>query len=230
MVDSTATTEKPTLEFSPGDHALSMVYDGTERTYVLHIPPRLDPAEPVALVLAFHGLGLNASEMMRITGFNDQSDTSGFIIAYPEGTGETRSWNGGHCCGTAARDRVDDAGFVRALIGELTTTLPVDPKHIHATGFSNGAIFTYRLACELSDVIASFGPVSATPAEEDMGTCSPARPVPILHFHGTADDPNPYNGGKAPAGYIFMSVADSMKWWKEFNKCPAHRKPPNPAA
>ena len=213
-------TNKPPLELGPGDHALTMFYDGLERSYVVHIPPGLDPSQPVPMVLAFHGLGLNASEMNRISGLSGESDSSGFIVIYPEGTGETKSWNGGHCCGTAARDRVDDAGFVRALIGELSTTLPVDKKQIHATGFSNGAIFTYRLACELSDLIASFGPVSATPAEDDLQTCAPPRAVPLMHFHGTADDPNPYDGGQAPGGYYFVPVSTAIQFWTGFNGCP----------
>jgi polyhydroxybutyrate depolymerase len=206
--------------YSAGDHALTMMYAGIERSYVLHIPPNLDPSRNVALVLAFHGIGLDASEMMRISGLNAQSDASGFIVVYPEGTGSTRSWNGGHCCGTAARDNVDDVGFVRALIGELTASLPVDPKQVHATGFSNGAIFTYRLACELSDLIASFGPVSAAPVQDDMLACAPSRPVSILHFHGTADEANPYDGALTQAGFQFLSVDDIIRFWTDFNGCP----------
>jgi len=212
---------EPQLEYTAGDHALSLTHDGTERTYVLHIPPGLDPSQPVPLVLAFHGVSLNASEMMRISGFNSQSDASGFILVYPEGTGDTSSWNGGHCCGTAARDNVDDVGFVRALIGELSTSLPIDPKQIHATGFSNGAIFTYRLACDLSDLIASFGPISATPTEDDTQVCAPKRAVPILHFHGTADDPNPYNGGMSAGGFRFVAVSEVIQFWVNNNGCSA---------
>lgn len=207
------------MDLLPGDHPLTLVYAGVERSYVIHIPPGLQPSMPVPLVLAFHGIGLDAGEMIRISGLNDQSDASGFIVVYPEGTGEKKSWNGGYCCGTAARDDVDDVGFVRALIGELKATLPVDDRHIHATGFSNGAIFTYRLACECSDLIASFGPVSATPAELDLQACTPARPVAILHFHGTADDPNPYAGGDTPGGYYFLPVSDTIQYWAEHNGC-----------
>lgn len=214
-------TDEPQTEYSAGDHPMSMNYDGMERTYVMHIPPRPDASQPAALVLAFHGVGLNASEMMRISGLSAQADRAGFIAVYPEGTGDTKSWNGGHCCGTAARDNVDDIGFVRALIRELSASLPIDPGQIYATGFSNGAIFTYRLACELSDVIAAFGPVSATPVEEDLQACAPKRAVPILHFHGTADDPNPYNGGLSAGGFRFVSVSEAIGFWVNFNGCSA---------
>ena len=210
----------PQEKFAAGDHALTLVYNGVERSYVLHIPPGLDPAQSVPLVLAFHGVGLDANEMIRISGFNVQSDTSGFIVVYPEGTGDIKSWNGGHCCGVAARDNVDDVGFVRALIRELSTSIPIDPEQIYATGFSNGAIFTYRLACELSDLIASIGPVSAAPIQEDMDTCAPKRTVPVMHFHGTADDSNPYNGGESLGGFKYISVSMAIQFWVDFNGCP----------
>jgi polyhydroxybutyrate depolymerase len=224
IIQPPITTERPVITqqqtmYETGDHASSMLYDGVERTYVVHIPPGVDGSELVPLVLAFHGLGLDAGEMMRISGLNAQSDASGFIVVYPEGTGKITSWNGGHCCGEAAQRNIDDVGFVRALIEELSATLPIDPKHIHATGFSNGSIFTFRLACELADVIASFGPVSATPAELDLQVCAPTRPVPIIYFHGTADDANPYDGGELPSGFYFLPVSTTIQYWVDFNNC-----------
>ena len=204
----------------PGDTTHTLTYGGEERSYVLHIPPGYDASRPVTLVLAFHGITLDANEMIRISGFNVQSDASGFIVVYPNASGGQKSWNGGHCCGEAAVNDVDDVGFVRALTEELFTFLNIDPNRIYATGFSNGAIMVYRLACELSDLIAAIGPVSATQALEDMEACQPARPVPVIHFHGTDDDPNPYNGGVTPGGVKFISVADAIQFWVEFDGCP----------
>lgn len=208
------------LELTPGDIARSLVYKSLERSYILHIPPGLDGSRPVPLVLAFHGVGLDASEMIRISGFSSQSDAAGFIVVYPQGSGEAKSWNGGHCCGEAAKTNVDDTGFVRALIGELSTGINIDPKRIYATGFSNGAILTYRLACELSDLIAAVGPVSATQVLQDMQSCQPERPVAVIHFHGTEDDPNPYYGGVTLAGFQFVPVETAIQFWVDFNGCP----------
>jgi polyhydroxybutyrate depolymerase len=202
-----------------GDSEHTLVYAGLERSYVLHIPPGYDSSQPAALVLAFHGITLDAYEMMRISGFNAQSDAAGFIVAYPNAVGEQRSWNGGHCCGEAARDNVDDLGFVRAVIEELSASLAIDPKRIYATGFSNGAILTYRLGCEMADQIAAIAPVSATQALEDLQTCRPSRPLPVIHFHGTEDEPNPYNGGVTPGGVQFVSVDDAIRFWVDFDGC-----------
>ena len=208
-----------TESLGPGDTMRSIVYAGVERTYLLHIPASYDAARATPLVLAFHGIGLNAEEMARISGLSEQADTSGFIIAYPNGTGEKKSWNGGHCCGEAAMNNVDDVGFVRALIEELSTFISIDMRRIYATGFSNGAIMVYRLACELSDQIAAVGAVGATQILDDMQACQPGRSVPLIHFHGTADRLNPYLGGETQAGYQFVSVDDAIQFWAENNGC-----------
>ena len=205
----------------PGDMTRSLIYDGIERTYILHIPAGYDATRPTPLVLAFHGIGLNAGEMIRISGLSEQANTSGFIVAYPNGTGKNQSWNGGHCCGEAAKNNVDDVGFVRALIDELSALTNIDPSRVYAAGFSNGAIMVYRLACELSDRIAAIGPVSATQILDDQEACRPARSVPVIHFHGTADRLNPYNGGTTSAGYQFVAVEDAIGFWAKKNACPA---------
>lgn len=203
---------------SPGDTARSLPYGREERTYVLHIPSVYDSSRATPLVLIFHGFGLNAEEMIRITGFNAQADASGFIAVYPNGTGRKPSWNGGDCCGEAAARKVDDVGFVRALIEDLSKLANIDRKRIYATGFSNGAIMAYRLACELSDQIAAIGPVGATQAVQ---TCQPGRPVSVIHFHGTNDQLNPYDGGYSSGGMVnFAPVKDTIQFWVKQNGCP----------
>jgi len=169
------------------------------------------------VVFIFHGFGLGGEEMVRITGFNAQADASGFVAVYPNGSGRRPAWNGGDCCGEAATNQVDDVGFVRALIEDLSTLIEIDHKQIFATGFSNGAIMAYQLACELSDQIAAIAPVGATQAAQN---CQPGRPVSVQHFHGTDDRLNPYNGGYGPGGGVdFASVEDTIQFWVTQNNC-----------
>jgi polyhydroxybutyrate depolymerase len=85
---------------------------------------------------------------------------------------------------------------------------------------SNGAFFSYRLACELSDRIASIAPVAG-----GMGVdCRPLRPVPTLAIHGLNDNCVPFAGGHGncfepervdPA--VFASLG-AMAYW---NRCRA---------
>jgi polyhydroxybutyrate depolymerase len=213
---------KPTMPAEPtlatGDHNRTLTFAGQERSYLLHIPPAYDSAQPTPLVLAYHGINLNAQEMARISGFSAQADLEDFVVAYPNGSGSHQSWNGGDCCGEAALKDVDDVGFTQAVINDITNLLNIDPKQVYATGFSNGAIMVYRLACDLADQIAAIGPVGAAPATH---SCNPSRPVSLIHFHGDADKLNPYEGGKSPSGpTVFMSVEAGISLWLNLNGCP----------
>jgi polyhydroxybutyrate depolymerase len=210
------------VPLGPGDHTRSLEVDQRTRTYLLHVPKSYDGSKPYPVVLAFHGGGSNAEQMVRFCGLNDKADEAGFLVVYPNGTGRRErllTWNGGNCCGYAMLQKVDDVAFVRALLDNLGKLVRVNPKRVYATGMSNGAILTYRLASELSNRIAAVAPVAGP-----MGaaTCHPKRPVPVLHFHGTADEFAPFQGGKGPkslSGTNFYSVDHSIRAWVKANAC-----------
>lgn len=208
---------------SPGNAIRTLTHDGRERSYLVHVPPGYDPTRPTPVVLVFHGGGGNAENARRMTGFDAVADAEGFIVVYPNGTGRQPdrllTWNGGHCCGYAMEQKVDDMGFVQALLANLETVANVDKRRIYATGMSNGAIMSYRLACELSDVIAAIGPVAAT---QNIDECAPSRPVPVLHIHGDADRHAPYEGGvgeESLVGVHFESVETTIEFWVRHNGC-----------
>jgi polyhydroxybutyrate depolymerase len=77
----------------------------------------------------------------------------------------------------------------------------------------------YRLAAELSDRIAAIAPVAGTMAMEDA---KPKRPVPVMHFHGTADRIVPFAGpAKRSSEFpIFKSVEETIRLWCKIDGCP----------
>ena len=79
---------------------------------------------------------------------------------------------------------IDDVAFTRAVLDDLARVVNVDADRVFATGMSNGGIMAYRVASELSDRIAAIAPVGRPMGTE---TCSPNRPVSVMHFHGTDD-------------------------------------------
>jgi polyhydroxybutyrate depolymerase len=196
---------------------------GLERSYLLYVPEIIRDAPAVPVVLVFHG-GLGRPENMSdVTGFNNLAETEGFVVVYPRGTSrvegvELDTWNGGLCCGWAQKNNVDDVGFIRALLDDLSTQVDTDPRRIFATGLSNGAIFSYRLACELADRIAAIGPVSGT---QNVAACNPSRPVSVIHFHGTADRMVPFEGGfgDGVSGFSFAPVDDTIGFWVQADGC-----------
>ena len=205
------------------DETRTIEVQGQTRRYVVHVPPQLEKAKAWPVVLAFHGAGLTPEWMVGFSGLNEKSDREGFVVVYPAALGPGQlamTWNAGNCCGEAMTKNVDDVGYVRALLDDLAKAAPIDPKRVFATGMSNGALFCYRLASELSDRIAAIAPVAGP-----MGTksCAPKRPVSVLHIHGSEDEFAPLAGGKGPKNVLgtdFFPVEHGIKAWVKANGCP----------
>jgi polyhydroxybutyrate depolymerase len=220
LIAMSAALFKPLM---PGDQTRTITVGKLERTYLLHVPPKYDGSKPVPVVLVFHGGASNAEQMVRFCGLNEKADEAGFLAVYPSGSGRlpaALTWNGGNCCGYAAAQNIDDVAFVRAILDDLTASATIDAKRIYATGMSNGAIFCYRLADELSDRIAAIAPVSGTMGS---GTCHPKRPVSVIHFHGTADEFVLFGGGAGPKSLSktnFFSVEHTIHQWVKADGCP----------
>jgi polyhydroxybutyrate depolymerase len=113
--------------------------------------------------------------------------------------------------------------------------LHVDPNRIYVTGFSNGGMLAYYLGSTMPGVIAAIAPVSATmggrarPDDPLFVIPAPRAPLPVLVFHGMADQQIPYAGGrgaKAFEGRSDLSVAKSLSFWLRADRCDAG----NPAA
>lgn len=207
-----------------GDHAIILGGSADSRAYILHVPSKLE-AKP-ALVLNFHGGGGNAPAHQKYVRMDPVADREGFLVAYPEGTGpfdgKFETWNAGGCCGTAVRDNVDDVGFVKRLLADIARRQPYDPARVYATGLSNGAMMTYRLAAELSDRIAAIAPVAGSIAVEHFPT---ALPVPVLQIHSIDDPRALYAGGLGPpfpmtnSRVMHLAVETGVGEWARFNGC-----------
>jgi polyhydroxybutyrate depolymerase len=219
------------LTQGPGDYIFSLMHEGLERIYKVHIPPSYNENTQIPVVIYIHGGGgdMRAAYM---DGIDKMSDKHGFILAIPEGTGEVKlghlrgSWNGGRwetgeCCGNT-----DDVGFISIMIKELRNKFNIDEKMIYATGISNGGLMTNRLGCELADKIAAIAPVAPAAI---MSNCNPSRSIPVMDIHGTADPANPPDGSE-PKGifgkdgimampYKRMTPSQVIDVWKRINKC-----------
>ncbi|AKJ63739.1 alpha/beta fold hydrolase [Kiritimatiella glycovorans] len=213
---------------APGKHLRVVQVGDLERRYRVHVPKSYDGAKPVPVVLAFHGGGGNPGSMVRLSGLNAKSDEAGFVVVYPYGSGRDPNrgltFNAGNVGGYAMHQNIDDVAFTSALLDDLADIIHMDENRVFATGISNGGMMAYRVASELSDRIAAIAPVGGP-----MGTaeCNPASPVSVIHFHGTADELAPFNGGRGkgtsnvPAAMRpeFFSVEHSINCWVEANGC-----------
>ncbi|MBN1439101.1 MAG: hypothetical protein JW929_06800 [Anaerolineales bacterium] len=215
----------PTFTFPaavpPGDSRRTLIVGGFERSYLLHVPAGVHARTPLPLVLVFHGHRMTAAEGLAETGFNDLADRHGFLAAYPEGTGPAgaQSFNAGLCCGSAEANRVDESEFVRLILADLNRSYAVDPARIYAAGFSNGAMLSYRLACEMADTFAAVAPVAGNLV---FGPCRPEAGVSLIHIQGLSDASMPYADADldADSDPAILSVEGGIAFWASVNGCP----------
>lgn len=204
---------------TPGDHVRRLVVDDIKRSAIVHVPPQYTPEKPVALVLALHGAAMNGPAMVGFCGMNKKSNQAGFVVVYPDATapGPVLTWNaGGFQEGVGSR--ADDVKFLGKLIDDVCSVVTIDPKRIYACGLSNGGMMCYRLAAEMSDRIAAIAPVAGTMPNVDM---KPARPLSVIHFHGTADPLVPYVIEKTNSRFWLKlkSVDDTIAAWCKIDGC-----------
>lgn len=201
--------------------------DGRERTYRIFVPGRVrsNPGARVPLLVAMHGGFGSGRQFEANSGFNGLAESNSFVVVYPDGTGVAgsgaiRTWNGGDCCGPAAKNDVDDVAFINQLIAEVGRESPIDASRVYAAGHSNGGIMAYRLACELSDRIVAVGVQSASLG---FRPCSPQRPVSLIHIHGSADRNVPVAGGtgdRSVSRTEFAPVLDGVTSLAAADGCP----------
>lgn len=202
-----------------GDYHFSFNYGGLTREYLVHVPKSYRPGSAVPMLLALHGGGGDADYQADDSKYRliTKSEEAGFIAVFPNGysrfpSGILATWNAGSCCAAAVKNNIDDVGFIREVITRMERQASIDQKRIFATGMSNGAMMSWRLACELPE-IRGIAPVEGT---DNTSTCRPAHPVPVIEFHAVNDEMVNFNGGPGPNSLTrtnFTSVpATQAKW------------------
>lgn len=174
----------------------TIFHRGLERSYYVHYPVRGLSSASLPLVLVLHGGGnTDIATFARRTGFNAIADREGFVVAYPlgidgqwsDGRGETFQKPDGNT-------RIDDVGFISALIDLFVDRGRADRNRVYITGLSNGGMMTHRLGIELGAKVAAIAPVIAN-LPYNLVHARPTRPLPVLIMNGTDDPMMPWNGG-----------------------------------
>lgn len=191
-------------------------FDGVEREYIQYVPAIYDGSEAVPVVFCFHGLGDTMGNFFSI-GMDAVADTANFITIFPQALVDeftsSTAWNSGAgLFGIYPNTDVDDVGFVLAMLDSLNNYYNIDLNRIYATGFSMGGFFSNKLACQHPGVFEAVASVAGT-----IGSaveCTPASPLRIAHFHGTADATVGYTNNN-----FGLDVVDWQNLWADKNDC-----------
>ncbi|MCD6367346.1 MAG: T9SS type A sorting domain-containing protein [Bacteroidales bacterium] len=202
------------FSFAQQQEYLTFQYDTTERVYARYVPAIYDSSESVPLVICLHGLGDTITNFVNI-GMNLVADTANFIVLTSQAQSSAfgTAWNSGASYyGYVLNGNVDDVGFLNALIDSTRAYYNIDTNRIFVTGFSMGGFMSNRLASELNDKIAAIASVSGTIGESfNPGT---PNPIPVCHFHGTADGTVAYTGD-----LYGMDAEELVNFWIGIDNC-----------
>jgi polyhydroxybutyrate depolymerase len=226
---------RQTTEGDAGRSVQTLVVDVVTRRYIRYEPPSLDRAAAVPFVVLLHGATSSGAIAERLYGMSELARSQGFVVAYPDALGQPTAWN---TLPDVGNRKPSDVNFIRALVEQEKATRPLDPGRIFACGHSSGAIMSYRLAAEASDIFPAVGVVAGTIGYQMANGRSwnfgdPQQPVSVIHFHGTDDQLVAYNGGSKRGENGVISVADSINFWVTHDGCnltPADETSPDGAA
>jgi len=185
-------------------HTVSLRVDGRTATYLVEAPPSASH-RPVPLVVLFHGAGVDANYIARLTELPARGVRRGVLVAVPNSAG--KSWD--------ANPDGPDGHLVGAMLASLSLQYCVDKSRVSLVGLSAGAVFAVRYACRHS---GEFAAIATVTVEYQLG-CT--LPLSILAYHGTADPTVPYAGapGDAVAGLRATGTLTNMAAWAQLNDC-----------
>jgi polyhydroxybutyrate depolymerase len=192
----------------------TLQHDGLTRQYKEYVPSSYTGSQGVPLVICLHGLGDNMTNFSGI-GMHLLADSAQFITLYPQAVSSPfgTAWNSGAgYYGIVLNDNVDDVGFISALIDSTAAIYNIDPAKVYVCGFSMGGFMSNRIASQLQQKVAATASVAGTFGQ--YLTPNPYRPIPVAHFHGTADSTVNYTGN------MYGNDAEELvNWWVDFNNC-----------
>lgn len=224
------------LARTPGRSVVTFTSGGRERSYVQYVPAGATPGEPGPLVIDITAYAPATLEES-FSGFTKpdtdgriMADEVGAVVLTPEpvnGGGALLTWN---YVGTDGW--TDDQQFFADLLDRAQAQHCIDERRVLVMGFAVGAVMGSIVTCEQADRIAALVTVSGLYSPDD---CEPARPVPVLSFHGTGDRFVPFDGGvgagagnlgldpETVRGLVFMAARPgaraSSQAWADHDGC-----------
>ncbi len=133
--------------------------DGMARLWYEYVPERCTPDQQWPLVVVMHGRGGTAESFFDISAMSAVAEARRFIAVFPQagihqqkpgGLKNVLYWNGSYEGKT-----INDVAFIRSMVKDIESRLPIDRGRIYACGQSSGGIMTDVLCGSASDVFTA---------------------------------------------------------------------------
>lgn len=156
---------------------------GLAGSYIQSVPPGFS-GRTLPLIIDLHGYSETAAIQTDVSDWASFAAQHGLIAVSPQINRAVPLWDTG--LGSS------DLAWFGSLLTTIEANECVDLNRIFVDGYSDGAFMTSAVACQYAAQVAAVAPVAGIQA---VSGCRPARPVPVIAFHGTADPFVSYNGG-----------------------------------
>jgi len=165
---------------------MTLTVDGVKRRAIVYSPAK--PGGKAPVILSFHGHG-DTMQNFQSVGLQDAWPQA--IVVYPQGLPTSRPGEPALPGWQTEKGTYDDRDLklVDEVLASLRAKYQVDDARVYASGFSNGATFTYLLWADRPKVFAAFAPVAARLGAGVL----PAVPRPLLHIAGRNDYTIPFD-------------------------------------
>ncbi|PJF41256.1 MAG: hypothetical protein D6737_10020 [Chloroflexi bacterium] len=205
------------------DTTNTLMFDGRERTYHLHVPASYDADMPMSLIVALHPFASSGKAMQALTGLDDVADERGFITLYPDSA--EFYWDDGRVSlgWQAWGEPVDDIDFVDAAINEVAETYNID--NIYLTGMDSGALLAQQMVCQFPGRFDGITMVGAFMWEFHATNCRASEtPIDTLIIVNSDDEllinetrtiTLPFTNNDV----VLYGLVDTVLFWLEYNGC-----------
>ncbi len=171
----------------------TMEVGGMVRTWYEYVPESCTPDQKWPLVVVMHGRGGSAETFFDLSGMSPVAEERRFIAVFPEAGIHQQKKNGLRnillWCGEHKGEPVDDVAFIRQMVADIESRLPVDHSRIYACGQSSGGMMSDLLGYTAADLFAAVAPWSALRSPSRMYADFPESEyfTPTMWIYGDKD-------------------------------------------
>jgi polyhydroxybutyrate depolymerase len=197
----------------------SVFVEGHYRTFRFHQPSTIKKGTNLIFIL--HGSGGSGEGMMKpAINLQAVAEKENLFLVYPDGY--KRYWNECRKQATseANKEDINEQAFFTAMLRYFSKNYRVDGGRFFVIGLSGGGHMAYKLAMTMPEKCRAVSAIVANVPDTTNMDCNEARkPVAVMITNGTADQLNPYGGGKmimngASWGEV-RSTERSFHYWAE---------------